>query len=171
MAQTRLQRLNQEYSRFSKTAGLWTEDERIQVAGFGHKEAARASAAARKMQAAELRDKQNLRFIEEDAKIKAASGLPPKVQGADTTIAHTVNVVLPKLNGVVPAGAAAVEVYTMAGDGTPLFGICVDCTRHIPSMVMPAAGRKNLAQCMPNIIIMLCIGMRTQVRFRCRKLS
>ena len=48
VAQTRLQRLRQEYSRFSKAAGLRTENERTQVAGFGRKEAARASAAARK---------------------------------------------------------------------------------------------------------------------------
>jgi hypothetical protein len=45
VAQTRLQRLRQEYSRFSKAAGLRTENERTQVAGFGRKEAARASAA------------------------------------------------------------------------------------------------------------------------------
>lgn len=45
--QIRLQRLRQEYSRFSKAAGLRTEDERAQVAGFGHKEAARAVAAAK----------------------------------------------------------------------------------------------------------------------------
>lgn len=47
VAQTRLQRLREEYSRFSKAAGLRTQNERAQVAGFGHKEAARASAAAK----------------------------------------------------------------------------------------------------------------------------
>ena len=47
VAQTRLQRLRQEYSRFSKAAGLRTQDERAQVAGFGHKEAARAAAGAK----------------------------------------------------------------------------------------------------------------------------
>ena len=47
-AQTRLQRLRQEYSRFSKAAGLRTEDERTQVAGFGRKEAAAAKAAVEK---------------------------------------------------------------------------------------------------------------------------
>lgn len=118
VAQTRLQVLRQEYNRFSKAAGLRTEDERLHVAGFGYKEASRASAAARKSQAAELKEKQNLRFIEEDAKIKADSGLQPKVKEPDTIIAHTVNVVLPKLNGIVPAGSTAVNVYTMAGDGT-----------------------------------------------------
>lgn len=47
-AQTRLQRLRQEYSRFSKAAGLRTEDERLFVSGFGRKEAARARAAVKK---------------------------------------------------------------------------------------------------------------------------
>lgn len=46
--QIRLQRIRQEYKRFSKTAGLRTEDERLHVAGFGRKEAAQANAAARK---------------------------------------------------------------------------------------------------------------------------
>lgn len=45
VAQTRLQRLRQEYTRFSDAAGLRTQDERAQVAGFGHKEAARARKA------------------------------------------------------------------------------------------------------------------------------
>lgn len=48
VAQTRLQRLRQEYKRFSNTAGLRTEDERLHVAGFGHKEAARAKAEVEK---------------------------------------------------------------------------------------------------------------------------
>ena len=46
VAQTRLQRLRQEYVRFSDAAGLRTQDERAQVAGFGHKEAARARKGA-----------------------------------------------------------------------------------------------------------------------------
>ena len=46
VAQTRLQRLRQEYTRFSDAAGLRTQDERAQVAGFGHKDAARARKAA-----------------------------------------------------------------------------------------------------------------------------
>lgn len=48
VAQTRLQRLRQEYSRFSKAAGLRTENERAQVAGFGRKQAAYARAAVEK---------------------------------------------------------------------------------------------------------------------------
>ena len=46
VAQTRLQRLKQEYVRFSDAAGLRTQEERAQVAGFGHREAAKASKAA-----------------------------------------------------------------------------------------------------------------------------
>lgn len=46
--QIKLQRYKQEYVRFSKTAGLRTENERAQVAGFGRGEAARASASAQK---------------------------------------------------------------------------------------------------------------------------
>jgi len=44
--QIKLQRLRQEYSRFSKAAGLRTENERAQVSGFGRKQAAQATAAA-----------------------------------------------------------------------------------------------------------------------------
>lgn len=43
--QIKLQRYKQEYSRFSKAAGLRTENERLHVAGFGRGEAARASKA------------------------------------------------------------------------------------------------------------------------------
>ena len=63
--QIKYQVLNQEYKRFSETAGLRMQHERM-----------------------------------------------------ETVIPHTVTVNLPKIQGVVPKGAAAVEVYTMAGDGT-----------------------------------------------------
>lgn len=43
--QIRLQRYRQEYVRFSKAAGLRTQNERAQVAGFGRKQAAEAVAA------------------------------------------------------------------------------------------------------------------------------
>ena len=39
----KLQRLRQEYEKFSKAAGLRTQHERAEVAGFGHKEAKRAA--------------------------------------------------------------------------------------------------------------------------------
>lgn len=45
--QIRLRRLSEEYKRFSKAAGLRTQPERAQVAGFGRGQAARAAGAAR----------------------------------------------------------------------------------------------------------------------------
>lgn len=42
-AKTRLQLLRQEYSRFSKAAGLRTENERLHVSGFGRKQAAKTA--------------------------------------------------------------------------------------------------------------------------------
>lgn len=47
-AQMRLTHLNAEYQRFSDTVGLRTQRERMQVAGFGRGQAARATAASRK---------------------------------------------------------------------------------------------------------------------------
>lgn len=44
----KLQRLRQEYTRFSKAAGLRTQNERAQVVGFGKETAARASTPAKK---------------------------------------------------------------------------------------------------------------------------
>ena len=67
VAQTRLQRLRQEYIRFSKAAGLRTEDERLYVAGFGHKEAARAKAGAKEYE-------NDFTGAENRAIIKAISG-------------------------------------------------------------------------------------------------
>lgn len=46
--QIRLQVTRQEYTRFSKAAGLRTENERARVEGFGYEEAKRAAAAAKK---------------------------------------------------------------------------------------------------------------------------
>lgn len=45
--QIKLQRYRQEYARFSKAAGLRTQDERLHVAGFGSKQATRAANAAK----------------------------------------------------------------------------------------------------------------------------
>lgn len=106
-SQIKYQVLNQEYKRFSKAAGLRLQQERMEMSGFGSKQAREAENYER-----------NLQFINNDATIKAESGLPKKLQEADTVISHTVAVNLPKIQGVVPKGAAAVEVYTMAGDGT-----------------------------------------------------
>lgn len=48
--QIRLQTLRQEYNRFSKAAGLRTQTERAEVAGFGHKQANAADKAYRNNQ-------------------------------------------------------------------------------------------------------------------------
>lgn len=106
--QIRLVRLNDEYARFSKAAGLRTQAERLEVSGFGPRQEKSAASAY-----------QNFEFIENDAVQKAASGLPAKLAGLpNEEIAHTVNVSLPKISGVVPKGATATDVYIMAGSGT-----------------------------------------------------
>lgn len=110
-SQIKYQVLNQEYKRFSKSAGLRLQQGRMEMPGFGSKQAREAEKAAESYE-------KNLQFIKNDATIKEKSGLPKKLQEADTVISHTVAVNLPKIQGVVPKGAAAVEVYTMAGDGT-----------------------------------------------------
>ena len=110
-SQIKYQVLNQEYKRFSKAAGLRLQHERMEMSGFGAKQAREAEKAAESYE-------KILQFIKNDATIKAESGLPKKLQEADTAIPHTVTVNLPKIQGVVPKGATAVEVYTMAGDGT-----------------------------------------------------
>ena len=109
--QIKYQVLNQEYKRFSKAAGLRLQHERMEMPGFGSKQAREAEKTAESYE-------KNLQFIKNDATIKEESGLPKKLQEADTVIPHTVAVNLPKIQGVVPKGAATVEVYTMAGDGT-----------------------------------------------------
>lgn len=48
--QIRLTRLNQEYRRFSKAVGLPTQRERAQVAGFGPKQAAQATATSKSIE-------------------------------------------------------------------------------------------------------------------------
>lgn len=63
-------------------------------------------------------EERNLQFIRDDATIKANSGLPAKINNPDTRIAHTVDVDLPKIKGVVPKMSEATEGYTMAGAGT-----------------------------------------------------
>lgn len=60
----------------------------------------------------------NLIFIQNDAIIKKNSGLPKKVQLSDEKIKQTVNVSVGTIQGIVPKGATATNVYTMAGKGT-----------------------------------------------------
>lgn len=60
----------------------------------------------------------NLQFINNDAKIKATSGLPKQAILPDEKLSHTINVnidgdaKLPKLDSIVPKGSTLTEVYT-----------------------------------------------------------
>ena len=81
------------------------------MACFGSKQAREAEKTAESYE-------KKLAIFKLDATIKEESGLPKKLQEADTVIPHTVAVNFPKIQGVVPKGAVAVEVYTMVGDGT-----------------------------------------------------
>ena len=80
------------------------------MACFGSKQAREAEKTAERYE-------KKLQFIKNDATIKEESGLPKKLREADTVIPHTVAVNFPKIQGVVPKGAVAVEV-SMVGDGT-----------------------------------------------------
>ena len=64
-------------------------------------------------------DERNLDFIRDDAKNKAASGLPKVVKGLpDEMIKATAEVDYPNVHGVVPKGADASAIIVMAGKGT-----------------------------------------------------
>lgn len=104
----------------------------------------------------------NLQFIANDAKIKESSGLPKRISEPDTTIQHTVDVSLPKIRGVVPKGTSAVDVYTMAGNGTstPIRDL-KRLSRSTQNMVTRAAGKRSLERLSQSIIIMWFTGMKT----------
>lgn len=92
---------------FLRQTGLDRQAEREQALGFGRSQSSKAVWANKNMQ-----------VIKSDSTVKSASGLPKKVDLPDEKIPHTVNVNLPKLQGIVPAGSSATEVYAMAGKGT-----------------------------------------------------
>lgn len=131
--QIRLQLLKQEYTRFSKAAKLPMQYERMEAAGFtwkhgkaAEKTAARVEAEERARLEAELQRKKNLQFIKDDAIIKAASGLPKKLEGLpDEILQHTVSVNIDpstpngfEFHGVAPKKANMTKVEVMAGAGT-----------------------------------------------------
>lgn len=87
-----------------KQTNRLNDSSRSQVQGFGRSTAQKAVQA----------DK-NLKFIKEDATIKANSGLPKKIDLPDERIRQTVLVESDRIHGVVPKGALATEVYAMAG--------------------------------------------------------
>lgn len=114
----RLQQQNAAYNEYCKDNGLKKQSDRISIAQWDRQQAAQATAAANKYKQEKETEERNLQFIRDDATIKANSGLPAKINNPDTRIAHTVDVDLPKIKGVVPKMSEATEVYTMAGAGT-----------------------------------------------------
>lgn len=113
-----LQKQNAAYAQFCKKHDLKPYYDRLAVAEWDRSQAAAARSVARKQQAFTARRERNLQFINNDVNMKSVSGLPKKIQEPDTIIVHTVNVNLPRIQGVVPKGTVAVDVYTMAGNGT-----------------------------------------------------
>ena len=84
------------------------------------------SAAVKKDDQTQKNREKNLRFIENDAKIKAQSGLPKKLVGLpDEKLTHTVEIdFLPNRHGefefhaIAPKGADMTRIEVMAGYGT-----------------------------------------------------
>lgn len=161
--QIKYQVLNQEYKRFSKAAGLRTQHERMEMHGFGPNQANDAETYA-------VNRERNLQFVRDDAIIKASSNLPKKVQEPDALIPHTLNVDLPKIKGIVPKGSTAVEVYTMAGEGTstPIRDLQRLYSVH-PDYGDASGWKKKSGTVFAKTTIMLCIGMRTRMEYHKRK--
>ena len=61
---------------------------------------------------------ENLKFIENDAKLKAESGLPKKIPLDNEYLPYTLGPVGEEFKGVVPYGVELTNVYIMAGEGT-----------------------------------------------------
>ena len=101
-AQSKINRLQEYYDKLTEKAGIQAEKERMTVSGF------RA-----------VKVDSNLTFIDNDAKIKAASGLPKVLKGLpNERTKATADVDFLNIHGVVPKGADASSVIVMAGDGT-----------------------------------------------------
>ena len=114
----RLSRQNKAYNEFCKANNLKRYDDRLRAAKWNRSEATKAAKAAARADKRDADRERNLQYIRDDVNIKANSGLPKTVQEPDTTIPHTVEVNFKNLQGVVPVGATATDVYTMAGAGT-----------------------------------------------------
>lgn len=106
-ASVKLKRQETALNDFINETGLDRQREREQILGFG-RSAARKAVYANK----------NMQFIKTDAETKAASELPKKVNLPVEKMHETVEVSLANVHGIVPNGADATEVYTMAGKGT-----------------------------------------------------
>ena len=115
----RLQQQNAAYHEYCKENGLKKQSDRISIAQWDRQQAAQATAAARKRE-------KNLSFIREDAKMKAESGLPKKIEKLpNEELRHTVNVdIFPdkpggfEFHAVAPKGTDMAKIEVMAGRGT-----------------------------------------------------
>ena len=131
--QIRYRVLEQEYKRFSKAAGLRVQHERLEMSGFGPKQAKAAEKAKqadlearKKREEAEKQHRRNLQFIADDAKIKATSRLPKKLENLPNEILqHTVNVNIEpaspgafQFHAVAPMGSELTKIEVQAGAGT-----------------------------------------------------
>lgn len=118
-AAAKLQKRNEAYNQFCEENDLKKLNERITIAQWDRKQAAQARAAA-------VKRENNLKFIEQDATIKASSGLPKKLKDLPSEKnMHTVNVdIWPdkpgdfEFHAVAPKGADMEKVEVMAGAGT-----------------------------------------------------
>lgn len=114
-----LQKQNKAYNVFCEETGQKRRAERLHIAKWDRQQAAKARGAA-------IKRERNLKFIEQDAIIKASSGLPKKLKNLpDESLRHTVNVdVWPDKPGgfafhaVAPKGADMTTIEIMAGAGT-----------------------------------------------------
>lgn len=115
----RLQQQNAAYNEYCKDNGLKKQSDRISIAQWDRQQAAQATAAARERE-------KNLSFIREDAKMKAESGLPKKIEKLpNEELRHTVNVdIFPdkpggfEFHAVAPKGTDMAKIEVMAGHGT-----------------------------------------------------
>ena len=114
--------LQQEYKRFSDGVGLPVQYSRLEKAGFDWKKAKDADSAWKK----EKQHQKNLQIIADDAKIKAASGLPKKLENLpNEKLKHTVNVDIEPIakggfqfHAVAPKESELSKMEIQAGYGT-----------------------------------------------------
>jgi hypothetical protein len=120
--QIKMVRLKDEYKRFSKGVGLPMQHARMEAAGFDWKKGKAADNAWKK----EKQHQKNLKIIADDAKIKAASGLPKKLENLpNEKLKHTVNVDIDPIakggfqfHAVAPKESELSKMEVQAGYGT-----------------------------------------------------
>lgn len=118
-----LEKQNKAYNDFCKDNDLKRRDDRISIAKWDRKQAAAARNAVKQYEKEQEKREKNLRFIENDATIKANSGLPKKlVNLPDEKLKQTVKVdIWPEKEGsfefhaIAPKDADMKKVEVMAG--------------------------------------------------------